>query len=1191
MQNRKRLRTRARREALLKLQLSNAKDRLSQANKIRVLDEEDSCGGPNYVNDVQDVGDERYAGDECDLTDDDVDDWSLWGVSASKVDELLHGMKRIFPILPKTRRTLLHTPIRRNLEEMGPGLFWYKGIRKNLAQRLKPVYFEKNDNIAIDIGIDSVELFKAAKTKFVPILGCLVNDDDEPFIIAVYKGEGDPPLLDFLRRFTEEARDLSHNGFQFNGTLRNFALRFFVCDAVARQFLKQIENHNSAVGCEKCIVRGIRYRNRMVFLDIDSPLRTDEDFRLRQDEEHHKGNIEILTPLEELGINMVSQFKLDPLHLVDIGVFKRWLQFLLGKMKGIPALISNAEKAEVSRRISMLARSMPSEISRYPRTLDYFAKYAATEFRRMLMYDGLILFKNLDHDIYYNFLLLFCGIYILSDASLLETQGAVANQCLRQFIAHASQLLGAHFIVYNVHNLAHLYDECLNVGVLHSFSAYKYENYFGVMKRYLLSKHKPLAQLYNRDHERNGRLIKNLRSTAISDEDVVLSGPHNDWQEAGDQYSRLRTHKFTLSRRQQADSTFQTTGGDVVSLFCVVQYPNGGQTVVVPSIWMNKALNKTRYPPATVPNRSRLVMGLVPAKADWGEPEEVKFIHSYKTYDTADKARKLHTKGEDVNSNVDTDYSKPRRRKRNSKYESTSDDEPPKTQEKVSRKKVSEESIRAKLATLSKQAALSVTVNQKGCVPAKKVKTVTVASKKDNDARGGIENSSASGERNGGGLNYTNQVQEGSTLDGSNLDKITVCAAGGTVTSRSSSLIQSQNTEESIIINQPFNAVQSKANTSAAKEINSSRTKEPSTAYQSLVNVNQISYLQDSAASVLEASQKDKDAGGGIENFISTGEMNADGLNNIYLISEDFTLDGSNVNNIVLCDESTNNNRTDTEDMMLYGANCASSLIQSQNTDKLIVNEPSNAVQHKASKNDADKINSRKTPSALQSSDSLKQSSDFGLGHKNKKISRAHQSCTVKKKVSSSETTIEEINLRTKSMEVLLKRIVNKLFPEEAKVTKPTREISLPISSEEEFERLNNHLTDDNNFSAMVDHVVTHIRHVSDEHECAYEALELLFTTSFCRMTAWKGKRGTKVKLFGTRTLELLQCVAVKIFNDDTNLKNLNKAIQRYLIISTQKKVDTVQDEDGEESSDGDFNSDSAINSDVSSLSESDGDE
>ncbi|KAK3913337.1 Halomucin [Frankliniella fusca] len=479
----------------------------------------DSGGESSDDNDLMDDNGDRNA-----YVFDFLQDWSLWGVSASKVDDLLKGLKPIFPILPKSRRTLLHTPAKANLEEMGEGLFWYKGIQANVVQRFTPATFQINNAITMDVGIDALDLFKAAKVKFWAILGNFAGGDNEPFIIAIFKGEDDPPLEGFLQRFIAEIQHLITNGVVQYGQHRPFVMRHFVCDAVARQYLKRIKNHNSLSGCEKCTVLGFRYRGRTVFLNINAPLRTDEDFRLRRDEDHHNGDIEIETPLEQINISMVSQFRLDTLHLVDIGVFKRWLMFLLGKYGANPRVLSNAEKAEISERITILTPSFPKEFSRRPRPLKYFSKYTATEFRRMLRYDGLILFRNLDEDIYYDFLLLFCGIFILSDTSLLQRLGNIANECLRKFVAHSAQLFGAHFVVYNVHNLIHLSRECEIAGALHEFSAYKFENYLGVIKRFLLSTYKPLEQLYNRDKERNGRLIKNLRVKTVPDGEAILSG-------------------------------------------------------------------------------------------------------------------------------------------------------------------------------------------------------------------------------------------------------------------------------------------------------------------------------------------------------------------------------------------------------------------------------------------------------------------------------------------------------------------------------------------------------------------------------------------------------------------------------------------------------------------------------------------
>ena len=184
--------------------------------------------------------------------------WSLWGVSALKVDELLRLLKPIYSTLPRTQRTLLRTPYKTNLQEMGDGLFWYKGIDKNLQERLTNAYVIRYQQIRIDISVDSVELFRnSAYDKFWALMGCLVDSDGEPFIIAVFCGEKDPNIDEFLQNFVAEVRELKANGYQFLGTIYNFQIRHYVMDALARQYVKRIRNHNHAHGCEKCTVVGV----------------------------------------------------------------------------------------------------------------------------------------------------------------------------------------------------------------------------------------------------------------------------------------------------------------------------------------------------------------------------------------------------------------------------------------------------------------------------------------------------------------------------------------------------------------------------------------------------------------------------------------------------------------------------------------------------------------------------------------------------------------------------------------------------------------------------------------------------------------------------------------------------------------------------------------------------------------------
>jgi hypothetical protein len=66
-------------------------------------------------------------------------------------------------------------------------------------------------------------------------------------------------------------------------------------------------------------------RGRMTFPNTNSSLRTDAEFLAMTDEEHHHGT----TPLAQLPIGLVSDFVLDYMHLVCLGVVTRMLNFWL----------------------------------------------------------------------------------------------------------------------------------------------------------------------------------------------------------------------------------------------------------------------------------------------------------------------------------------------------------------------------------------------------------------------------------------------------------------------------------------------------------------------------------------------------------------------------------------------------------------------------------------------------------------------------------------------------------------------------------------------------------------------------------------------------------------------------------------------------------------------------------------------
>ena len=59
--------------------------------------------------------------------------------------------------------------------------------------------------------------------------------------------------------------------------------------------------------------------NKVTFPETEAELRTDVQFGKMCDDGHHVG----VSPLTELSLGMVSQFPLDYMHLVCMGVIRR----------------------------------------------------------------------------------------------------------------------------------------------------------------------------------------------------------------------------------------------------------------------------------------------------------------------------------------------------------------------------------------------------------------------------------------------------------------------------------------------------------------------------------------------------------------------------------------------------------------------------------------------------------------------------------------------------------------------------------------------------------------------------------------------------------------------------------------------------------------------------------------------------
>lgn len=249
--------------------------------------------------------------------------WALkHNLTHISIKELLRILRHEIPKLnlPKDPRTFLNTPQTLEIQNVSGGRFTYFKLLPFISKRMADNLNESINSISITVGIDGIPATKSSNKQFWPILG-LVDQliESPPFVIGLFFGDKKPADLEYLRTFIDECKNLENSGIFINGKHFAFKISKILADAPARSFLKSVKNHNSKQGCERCNLEGI-WLGRVVFVNNSSGvLRTDDSFREMRDVDHHNGNSIFL----ELNLGLVTQFPLDYLHLVCLGVTKK----------------------------------------------------------------------------------------------------------------------------------------------------------------------------------------------------------------------------------------------------------------------------------------------------------------------------------------------------------------------------------------------------------------------------------------------------------------------------------------------------------------------------------------------------------------------------------------------------------------------------------------------------------------------------------------------------------------------------------------------------------------------------------------------------------------------------------------------------------------------------------------------------
>lgn len=180
-------------------------------------------------------------------------------------------------------------------------------------------------------------------------------------------------------------------------------------------FATDIVNFNGEFGCQKCEVNVEfdKHFHKMCFPNICAQRRTDESFRQRQQPKHHKAERSLI---EELPINMITAFPTsDPLHLLELGVMRKCIYRWIFGARDYGGKWNKQLISRVSELLKILQTYMPSDIHRSVRGLDTVRFWKGVEFRTLLLYVGIVAFKDaLKENEYLHFLTLSCAATICS---------------------------------------------------------------------------------------------------------------------------------------------------------------------------------------------------------------------------------------------------------------------------------------------------------------------------------------------------------------------------------------------------------------------------------------------------------------------------------------------------------------------------------------------------------------------------------------------------------------------------------------------------------------------------------------------------------------------------------------------------------------------------------------------------------
>lgn len=536
-----------------------------------------------------------------------------WAVNFNIPQNAINGLLPIFKSIPgltdmpKDARTILKTGTiqhAQNLKVVNPGFYHHFGLSAAIIQ-----YFHDYTEIAdidiikVVIGIDGLPLSKSSCSQFWPILGYIRPLKNVVFPIGIYWGYEKPnDSNEFLRDFVNEVNTLINFGIIINNTTKQVEIDGFSLDAPAKSFILKTKGHSGFDSCTRCTEEGEYLNNRTCFpYSLNTIKRTHHDYINRKYEEHHVGNT--ISILSELPIDITSLFGLDYMHLTCLGIMRKLLHLWINNGPLNVKLPSISTK-QLSSSLLALRSYIPCEFARKPRGLCDLNRFKATEFRQILIYTGLIVFKNiLNSDCYKHFMALNIAMTILLSNNM-NNYVDYAQNLLNYFVQNFEVLYGRHLMSFNVHGLIHISEDYKNFGPLDNIAAFPFENYLKQLKKMVRKHDKPLQQIIRRLNEKTSIEVKISNKNLINCEELKhkhTDGPLLENIE-GSQYKKLYLKNIKIKVGSKVDCFILNKMNDIIKVENIVSLHETNKIIIIGKVFETKKAIYDQTIPSTFLN-------------------------------------------------------------------------------------------------------------------------------------------------------------------------------------------------------------------------------------------------------------------------------------------------------------------------------------------------------------------------------------------------------------------------------------------------------------------------------------------------------------------------------------------------------------------------------------------------------------